>query len=85
MIVACARALRSLAARRKDYGVTALDTRRLAVAQGFTTGHERNHRALSWLSAVPHVARLTKTARTRLGLNRNRHTVYVLNDSYAVG
>ena len=85
MIVACARELRHLAARRREYGVTAVDTRAIAIRKGFATGHEQNQRALSWFASVPHVARLTKTARTRLGRNRNRHTVYVLHEFFAIG
>lgn len=77
-IVVCARALRALARRRCDFGVTATDTRRIAVEYGFCTGHERDHRATSWFSVVPVVARLRSTSRTRPGLNRNRHTVYVI-------
>ncbi len=85
MIVACARELRHLAARRREFGVTAADTRAIAIRKGFATGHEQNQRALAWFASVPRVARLTKTARTRLGLNRNRHTVYVLHEFFAIG
>ena len=76
-IVTCARELRQLAERRKDFGVTALDTRQIAIRKGLATGTERNHRALSWLASVPKIARLYATDRVRAGLNRNLHRVYV--------
>lgn len=76
-IVVCARELRRLAVRRKSFGVTALDTRQIAIRLGFATGAELDHKALSWFAAVPRAARLFSTPRTRLGLNRNTQRVYV--------
>jgi len=78
MIVVCARELRRLAARRNDYGVTAFDTGQIARRWGFTTGQEAAQRALSWFAAVPRVARLRRTERTRLSPQRNAQRVYVL-------
>ena len=78
MIVTCARELRRLAARRKDFGVTATDVRQIALRRGYATGSERAQRALSWFAAVPKTARLHNTGRKRLGVNRNQHAIYVL-------
>ena len=78
MIVVCARELRRLAARRKEYGVTAFDTKQIAMRYGFVTGQEAAQRALSWFAAVPKVARLRRTDRTRLSPQRNAQRVYVL-------
>ena len=77
MIVVCARELRRLAARRKDYGVTAFDTKQIAMRYGFVTGQEAAQRALSWFAAVPKVARLHRTERVRLSPQRNAQRVYV--------
>ena len=76
-IVTCARELRQLANRRKNFGVTATDTRQIAIRKGLATGTERDHRALSWFASVPKVARLCASDRVRPGLNRNLHRVYV--------
>lgn len=77
-IVVCARDLRKLAARRKDFGVTADDTRQIAIRHGFATGAESNQRALSWFATVPVTARLRPTERTRMSIKRNAQRVYVL-------
>jgi hypothetical protein len=71
--------LRELALNRKDYGVTAFDTRQLALKHGFATGGERG-RELSWLAAVPRAAGLIKTAQRRAGTHRNAHAVYLHPD-----
>lgn len=78
MIVQCARELRRLAAKRKDYGVTAFDTLQIAKRFGYATGAETDQRALSWFSAVPRAARLRATDLTRLSPKRNAQRVYVL-------
>lgn len=78
MIVQCARELRRLAAKRKEYGVTAFDTLHIAKRFGYATGAETNQRALSWFAAVPRTARLRATDRTRLSPKRNAQRVYVL-------
>lgn len=85
-IVVCARELRKLAARRRaetpsgqpDFGVTAEDTRRIAIRYGYATGAEEKLRALSWFAAVPKVARLTPTDRTRTNAQRNAHRVHTI-------
>lgn len=78
-VTVCAWHLRKLARRRKDYGVTAFDTRQIALRHGYATGMERDQRALSWMAAVPKVARLRKTNDRRTGTNRNQHVVWVLS------
>lgn len=79
-IVVCARELRKLAAQRGPFGVTADDTRRIAIRYGYATGAEVQLRALSWLAAVPKTARLTRTDRTRTNAHRNAQRVFVLHD-----
>lgn len=76
-IIACARELRRLAVQRKALGVTATDTRRIAIAKGYATGAELDLRALSWFGPVPTVARLFRTPRTRRERMRNASRVYV--------
>lgn len=82
-IVLCARHLRRLAVRRGKFGVTASDTRAIAIAHGFATGreHEIDMRALSWLGAVPRMARLIKTGAKRMNAQRNNQAVYVVTDA----
>ncbi len=88
-ITACAKDLRALAEKRKrltgpgevEWGVTAQDTRAIAIRLGFSTGHESEagaFRALSWLAAVPKAAGLKRTDRTRLNHQRNAQRVFVL-------
>jgi hypothetical protein len=77
-IVTCARELRKLAARRGSFGVTADDTRRIAIAKGLTTGREADLRALSWMAAVPKTARLHRTEGTRTNAQRNAQRIFVL-------
>ena len=81
-IVRVARELRRLAARRKEFGVTAFDSRQIAIRHGYATGAELNHRALSWLAAVPKAARLYSSGRSRTDLNRNAHRVYVAREEW---
>jgi hypothetical protein len=69
--------LRALADRKGAFGVTAFDTRRLAIAAGRCTGAEKDQRALSWLAAVPKAAGLVATGRTRTNGQRNAQQVYV--------
>lgn len=76
-VAVLAPALRDLAIAHQAYGVTALDTRRLAIEHGFATGSEQDQRALSWSASVPRAAKLIATKEKRLGPNRNEHTVYV--------
>lgn len=69
--------LRALAERKGTFGVTAFDTRRLAIEAGLCTGAEQDQRALSWFAAVPKAAGLVATGRTRTNGQRNAQQVYV--------
>lgn len=69
--------LRALADKHGAFGVTASDTRRLAIAAGMCTGAEKDQRALSWFAAVPKAAGLVATARTRTNGQRNAQRVHV--------
>ncbi len=69
--------LRALADKRGAFGVTAEDTRRLAIEAGMCTGSESDQRALSWFAGVPRKAGLKTTTRTRRNAQRNDQRVYV--------
>lgn len=81
-IVVCARELRTLAARRGRFGVTAFDTRQIARRKGWATGYEADVKALCWFAAVPKIARLYRTTRTRTEVNRNASRVYVYHEDW---